>query len=48
MAVHPEFRRKYIASKMVKVMLDRMEKNRPIVVETFREEDEKGTILIYT
>ena len=43
MAVHPEFRRKHIASKMVKVMLDRMDKNRPIVVETFREEDEKGT-----
>ncbi len=38
MAVHPEFRRKHIASKMVKVMLDRMDKNRPIVVETFREE----------
>lgn len=43
MAVHPEFRRKHIASKMVKVMLDRMDKNRSIVVETFREEDEKGT-----
>lgn len=43
MAIHPEFRRKHIASKMVKVMLDRMDKNRPIVVETFREEDEKGT-----
>ena len=43
MAVHPEFRRKHIASKMVKVMLDRMDKNRPIVVETFQEEDEKGT-----
>jgi len=43
MAVHPEFRRKHIASMMVQVMLDRMDKNRPIVVETFREEDDKGT-----
>lgn len=43
MAVDPEFRRKHIAFMMVDIMLERMDKNRPVVVETFREEDEKGT-----
>lgn len=42
MGVHPEFRRKKIASLMVKEMFLHMDKKRPIVVETFREEDEKG------
>lgn len=42
MAVHPEFRRKHIAERMVNKMLKRLDHNRPVVVETFREEDEKG------
>lgn len=42
MAVHPEFRRKHIASMMVRTMLERMDRSRPVVVETFREDDAKG------
>lgn len=42
MAVHPDYRRKHIATMMVKAMLEKMDKNRPVVVETFREDDEKG------
>jgi len=42
MAVHPEFRRKHIGSKMIHIMLQKMDKSRPVVVETFRNEDEKG------
>lgn len=43
MAVHPDFRRRGIASRMVEMMLAKMDGERPVVVETFREEDEKGT-----
>lgn len=42
MAVHPEFRRKNIATRMFRLMLEKMDKECPIVVETFREEDTKG------
>lgn len=42
MAVHPEFRRKHIATRMVELMLGKMDKERPIVVKTFREEDAKA------
>lgn len=42
MAVHPEFRRMNIATRMFELMLEKMDKARPIVVETFREGNEKG------
>jgi len=42
MAVHPEFRRMHIATRMFELMLEKADKTRPVVVETFREEDEKG------
>lgn len=42
MAVHPDFRRRNIASLMFNTMLEKMDRNRSIVVETFREDDEKG------
>lgn len=42
LAVHPEYRRRGIASGMIERMLERLGRSRDIVVETFREEDEKG------
>lgn len=42
LAVHPEYRRRGIASGMIERMLERLDRSRDIVVETFREEDEKG------
>ena len=42
MAVHPEYRRKDIATKMVQLMLKEMEGAGDVRVETFREEDERG------
>jgi len=42
MAVHPEFRRRHIASKMLELMLAKMDRERPVVVETFREGDARG------
>lgn len=42
MAVHPEYRRKKIATRMVELMLKNLDCTKDIVVETFREEDEKG------
>lgn len=42
LAVHPEYRRQNIASRMVDLMLTKMDSNRDISVETFREGDEKG------
>lgn len=42
MAVHPEFRRMHIATRMYELMIEKLDRNRPIVVETFREGDEKG------
>lgn len=43
MAVHPGFRRKQIGTRMVEMMFTKMDEERPVVVETFREEDERGT-----
>lgn len=43
MAVHPEYRRKGIATRMVNKMLEHMDRSKDIVVETFREDDPKGT-----
>lgn len=42
MAVHPGFRRKQIGTRMVEMMFTKMDEERPVVVETFREEDERG------
>lgn len=42
MAVHPEFRRRHVATRMFELMLEKMDKTRPILVETFREDDKKG------
>ncbi len=44
MAVHPEFRRRGIATKMIELMLTKLDRSKDIVVETFREDDEKGII----
>lgn len=43
MAVHPGFRRKQIGTRMVEMMLAKLDRERPVTVETFREEDERGT-----
>lgn len=42
LAVHPEYRRQNIATRMVQLMLAKTEPGRDIYVETFREQDEKG------
>lgn len=42
MAVHPEYRRKKIGTKMIELMLTKLDRKRDIIVETFREGDEKG------
>ncbi len=42
MAVHPEYRRKGIATGMVERMIPELDAAREITVTTFREEDEKG------
>ncbi|MCH5264677.1 MAG: GNAT family N-acetyltransferase [Lachnospiraceae bacterium] len=43
MAVHPEFRRRGIATEMIRLMYTKMNRSRDIVLETFREGDERGT-----
>lgn len=42
LAVHPEYRRRGIASKLIELMLEKLDCNRDIIVETWREGDEKG------
>nr|WP_308545440.1 GNAT family N-acetyltransferase [uncultured Lachnoclostridium sp.] len=42
LAVHPEYRRKGIGSRLVNEMLLKLNKDKDITVETFRNEDEKG------
>lgn len=42
MAVHPEYRRQGIATKMMKEMLTKLDRSNDICVTTFRECDEKG------
>lgn len=42
LAVHPEYRRRNIASRMVQLMLTNLDRKHDIVVETFREGDENG------
>ena len=46
MAVHPDYRRQNIATRMVELMLPRMNQKMDIIVETFRAEDEKGNALV--
>ncbi|MHC1755677.1 MAG: GNAT family N-acetyltransferase [Methanosarcina sp.] len=42
MAVHPDYRRSGIASELIQLMLNNLDKERDAVVTTFREGDEKG------
>lgn len=42
LAVHPEYRRRGIASGMIERMLCRLDRSRDIIVKTFRKEDERG------
>lgn len=42
MAVHPEYRRRGIGTRMVQLMLHNLDRQKDIYVETFRENDEKG------
>ncbi len=41
MAVHPEFRRKEIASRMINLIMENFDSKEDITVETFREDDKK-------
>ncbi len=43
MAVHPDYRKKGLATQMIKLMLKNLDADRDIIVTTFREDDEKGT-----
>ena len=42
MAVHPEFRRQGIATRMMELMLTQLDTTKDITVKTFRADDEKG------
>ena len=42
MAVHPEYRRRKIATRMIEEMLSKLDSERDVTVMTFREGDEKG------
>lgn len=42
MAVHPTYRKRGIAKRMMKEMISNLDKSRDIIVDTFREEDPKG------
>ena len=42
MVVHPEYRRRGIAKKMIDLMLTRLDQTKDITVTTFREDDPKG------
>lgn len=42
MAVHPNYRRQGIATKMMSEMLTKLDRSKDICVTTFREGDEKG------
>lgn len=43
LGVHPDYRRKRIASALIARMLKSLDRSRDITVVTFREEDDKGT-----
>lgn len=42
MAVHPDYRKKGTAIKMIEEMFKNLERTKDISVSTFRENDEKG------
>lgn len=42
MAVHPEYRRMGIATRLINLMFESLDRTKDIVVLTFRETDEKG------
>lgn len=42
MAVHPEYRRRGIATRMVKEMMKNLDSTCDVIVDTFREDDPKG------
>ena len=42
LAVHPEYRRRGLAAQMLRLMMTKLDKRRPVTVETFREGDERG------
>jgi ribosomal protein S18 acetylase RimI-like enzyme len=42
MAVHPEYRRKHIATRLIAMMLENLDRDKDIIVDTFREQDSKG------
>lgn len=42
LGVHPDHRRKGIASELLTTALSELDSNRPVTVSTFRKEDEKG------
>ncbi len=42
LAVHPELRRRGIGADMVRLAFEKLDMTKDIIVETFREEDEKG------
>ncbi len=42
LAVHPGYRRQGIARKMIQLMMTKLDRERRIIVETFREGDRKG------
>lgn len=44
LAVHPEYRRKHIATNMVKKMLDRLDSTKEIFVDTYGEGDPQGIV----
>lgn len=43
LAVHPEYRRQQVASRMVQLMFQKLNPGEDLTVETFREGDVKGT-----
>ncbi len=47
LAVHPDYRRKGIATRLVNKMLPHLNSEEAIVVNTFREEDQKGEAARY-
>lgn len=42
MAVHPDHRRRHIASALVCEMLNNLDRSKDIIVDTFRDDDPKG------
>lgn len=43
MAVHPNYRKNGVAKLMIKEMMNKLDKSKDIIVDTFREDDCKGS-----